>query len=193
MLSEEELKRQIEGCVLNDRKSQKKIYAAFYGFAMSICVRYTTSHEDAIEIINDSFLKVFIELYRFKPAYTSTTGSFKGWLRKVIAGTAIDHYRKNQKQTLVTSLEEGFADVADTSVTIPEKISFRELSAAIAGLTPAYRAIVNLFIIDGFSHEEIAKMLDISVGTSKSNLFKAKKQLQKILLNQHQINERYAV
>ena len=111
MLSAEELQIHIRGCVLNNRESQKKIYSSFYGYAMSICDRYTSHDEDAIEILNDGFLKVFVEIYRFKPAYTDTVSSFKGWLRKIMIYTAIDHFRKNQKHHVVGELNETYLHV----------------------------------------------------------------------------------
>lgn len=186
MLSPEELKVNIKGCVLNNRESQKKIYSSFYGYAMSICHRYANHEEDAVEILNDGFLKVFIEIYRFKPAYTDTVSSFKGWLRKIMIYTAIDHFRKNRRHQVLTELNETYMHVPDAQEDAVNKISYEEILAAIRQLTPGYRTVLNLFIIEGFSHEEIAKEVKISVGTSKSNLAKARKQLQKILFRQNQ-------
>jgi RNA polymerase sigma factor (sigma-70 family) len=186
LLSAEELQIHIRGCALNNRESQKKIYSSFYGYAMTICHRYTTHEEDAIEILNDGFLKVFIEVYRFKPAYADTVSSFKGWLRKIMIYTAIDHFRKNQKHQAVGELNETYMHVPDNHEDAIDKISYEEILAAIRFLTPGYRTVLNLFIIEGFSHEEIAKELGISVGTSKSNLAKARKQLQKIIFQQNQ-------
>lgn len=193
MLSAEDLKETIRGCVLNNRESQKKIYSSFYGYAMSICHRYTSHEEDAVEILNDGFLKVFIEIYRFKPAYADTVSSFKGWLRKIMIYTAIDHFRKNKKHQLVGELNETYMHVPDAHENAIDKISYEEIRTAIRQLTPGYRTVLNLFIIEGFSHEEIANQLEISVGTSKSNLAKARKQLQKILFQQNQIVKKNVV
>lgn len=187
MLSAEELQTHIKGCVLNNRESQKKIYSSFYGYAMSICHRYTSQNEDAVEILNDGFLKVFVEIYRFKPAYTDSVSSFKGWLRKIMIYTAIDHFRKNHKHQLVGELNESFLHVPAAHEDAVDKISHDEIMSAIKYLTPGYRTVLNLFIIEGFSHEEIANELGISVGTSKSNLAKARRQLQKILFDQNKI------
>jgi RNA polymerase sigma-70 factor (ECF subfamily) len=186
LLSAEELQIHIRGCVLYSRESQKKIYTSFYGYAMSICHRYTNHEEDAIEILNDGFLKIFVEIYRFKPAYSDTVSSFKGWLRKIMIYTAIDHFRKNHKHHVVGELNETYVHVPDNQEDAVDKISYEEILAAIRFLTPGYRTVLNLFIIEGFSHEEIAKELGISVGTSKSNLAKARKQLQRILYQQNQ-------
>ncbi len=193
MLSAEELQVTIRGCVLNKRESQKKIYSSFYAYAMSICHRYASHEEDAVEILNDGFLKIFIEIYRFKPAYTDTISSFKGWLRKIMIYTAIDHFRKNKKHQAITELNETYMHVPDAHEDAVDKISYEEIRAAIRQLTPGYRTVLNLFIVEGFSHEEIAKHLEISVGTSKSNLAKARKQLQKILFQQNQIVKKNVV
>lgn len=187
MLSAEELILHIRGCSLNDRNSQKKIFSSFYGYAMSVCSRYTRKQEDAAEILNDGFLKVFKEIHRFAPAYTDVASSFKGWLRKIMIYTAIDHNRKFYKYEMVTSLSGTIIDTPDMDETALDKISYDEIIKAIRELSPAYRTILNLYIIEGFSHNEIAEKLGIAVGTSKSNLSKAKAQLQKILLNSHQI------
>jgi len=180
------LKLTIQGCVLNDRLSQKKIYTSFYNYAMSICSIYTTSYEDSVEIINDGFLKIFKELYRYKPAYADHILSFKGWLRKIMLYTAIDHFRKNQKYRFTKELDNEAAGLS-TGQDPLDRISHNELVRSLQKLTPGYRIIFNLFIIENFSHEEISKQLGISIGTSKSNLARGKKQLQKILLDENQI------
>ena len=107
MLTAEELNLQIRGCALNQRESQKKLYNSFYGYAMSICDRYTSREEDASEILNDGFLKIFKEIHHFKPSYADVVSSFKGWLRKIMVYTAIDHFRKNQKYQNIGELDAG--------------------------------------------------------------------------------------
>ena len=185
-LSGEELELAIQGCVLNDRLSQKKIYTSFYNYAKSICSIYTTSYEDSVEIINDGFLKIFKELYRYKPAYADHILSFKGWLRKIMLYTAIDHFRKNQKYRFTKELDNEAVGLS-TGQDPLDRISHNELVRSLQKLTPGYRIIFNLFIIENFSHEEISKQLGISIGTSKSNLARGKKQLQKILLDENKI------
>jgi len=185
-LSGEELELAIQGCVLNDRLSQKRIYTSFYNYAMSICSIYTTSYEDSVEILNDGFLKVFKEIYRYQPAYADHVLSFKGWLRKIMLYTAIDHFRKNQKYRFTKELDNEAAGLS-TGQDPLDRISHNELVRSLQKLTPGYRIIFNLFIIENFSHEEISKQLGISIGTSKSNLARGKKQLQKILLDENKI------
>jgi RNA polymerase sigma factor (sigma-70 family) len=187
LLSAEELSLHIERCALNSRESQKKIYTSFYGYAMAVCDRYTNNQDDAIEILNDGFLKVFKEIYRYKPAYSDVVSSFKGWLRKIMVYTAIDHFRKNHKHQFTTDLDNGVIQVASHAEDALDRISYEEIIRSIQDLTPGYRTVFNLFIIEGFTHEEISEKLGISIGTSKSNLAKARRQLQKILFQQNQI------
>ena len=181
MLSAEELSLHIERCVENNRESQKKIYNSFYGYAMAVCDRYAHNQDDATEILNDGFLKVFKEIYRYKPAYADVVSSFKGWLRKIMVYTAIDHFRKNQKHKVVTELDNVVYQLESVNEDALDKLSHEEIIRAIQELSPGYRTVLNLFIIEGLSHEEISNKLGISTGTSKSNLSKARRQLQKIL------------
>ena len=186
LLSADELTYHVGACALNKRESQKIIYNSFYGYAMAICDRYTSNEDDAVEILNDGFLKVFREMHHYSPAYADVVSSFKGWLRKIMVYTAIDHFRKYKKHKLVTDLESvkmQFASVEEDAV---DKLSYDEIIRGIQELSPGYRTVLNLFIIDGLSHDEIAAQLGISTGTSKSNLSKARRQLQKILFKQNQ-------
>jgi RNA polymerase sigma-70 factor (ECF subfamily) len=187
LLSADELTYHVEACALNKRGSQKIIYNSFYGYAMAICDRYANKQEDAVEILNDGFLKVFREIHHYRPAYSDVVSSFKGWLRKIMVYTAIDHFRKNHKHQLVTQLDTVVYQVATISEDAVEKLSYEEIIRGIQELSPGYRTVFNLFVIEGLSHEEIAQQLGISVGTSKSNLSKARRQLQKILFKQNQI------
>jgi RNA polymerase sigma factor (sigma-70 family) len=151
---------------------------------MAICSLYTNNHDDAIEIMNDGFLKVFKQLHLYKPAYADVVSSFKGWLRKIMIHTAIDHFRKNHKYRLTTKIDIEFIQFASTGDVI-DQMSYDEIVRSIQNMTPAYRTVFNLFIIEGFSHEEISQKLGISIGTSKSNLLKARRQLKKILFKQN--------
>ena len=154
---------------------------------MAICDRYTNNQEDAVEILNDGFLKIFKEIHHYKPAYADVVSSFKGWLRKIMVYTAIDHFRKNHKHQMVTDLDNVVYQLPAVNEDAIEKLTHEEIIRAIQDLSPAYRTVFNLFVIEGLSHDEIAEKLDISTGTSKSNLSKARKQLQKILFKQNQL------
>ncbi|MEP6949915.1 MAG: sigma-70 family RNA polymerase sigma factor [Ginsengibacter sp.] len=187
LLSAEELSMHIERCAMNNRESQKKIYYSFYGYTMSVCDRYTNNQDDAVEILNDGFLKIFKEIHRYKPAYTDVVNSFIGWLRKIMVHTAIDHFRKNNKHRFTAELDNEIIQVSAGGEDALDKISYEEIIRSVHGITPGYRAVFNLFIIEGFSHEEISEQLGISIGTSKSNLAKARMQLKNILVQQNQI------
>ncbi|MBK8142526.1 MAG: RNA polymerase sigma factor [Chitinophagaceae bacterium] len=185
LLSADELTYHVEACALNSRESQKVLYSSFYGYAMAICDRYVNNQDDALEILNDGFLKIFKEIHHYKPAYKDVISSFKGWLRKIMVYTAIDHFRKYQKHQLVASLDDVVYHVPSVSDDAINKLSYDEIIRAVQDLSPGYRAVFNLFVIEEFSHEEIAGHLGISIGTSKSNLSKARRQLQKILFKQN--------
>jgi len=185
LLSADELTYHVEACALNSRESQKVLYSSFYGYAMAICDRYVNNQDDALEILNDGFLKIFKEIHHYKPAYKDVVSSFKGWLRKIMVYTAIDHFRKYQKHQLVASLDDVVYHVPSVSDDAINKLSYDEIIRAVQDLSPGYRAVFNLFVIEEFSHEEIAGHLGISIGTSKSNLSKARRQLQKILFKQN--------
>lgn len=187
LLSAEELTHHVEACGRNSRESQKIIYNSFYGYAMAICDRYAGNQDDAVEILNDGFLKIFKEIHHYKPSYADVISSFKGWLRKIMIYTSIDHFRKNQKHQVLTHLENVVFQVPSAHEDALEKISYEEIIRSVQLLSPGYRTVFNLFIIEGWSHDEIAEHLGISSGTSKSNLSKARRQLQKILFKENEI------
>ena len=187
VISANELNALIRGGTLKLRDSQKKIYNCFYSYGMSICDRYTRRKEDAIEIFNDAFLKIFKEIHRYKPAYADEVNSFKGWIRKIMIYTAIDYNRKYHKHSFTADLENNMIYIPTEGEDALDMISYDEIINAIRELSPAYRTVVNMFIIDGLSHDEISKELNIAVGTSKSNLSKARQQLQKILKKDNKI------
>jgi RNA polymerase sigma factor (sigma-70 family) len=181
-LSPQELTQHIRGCAQNNRKSQQKIYNSFYEYAMAICHLYAATHEDTVEILNDGFLKIFRQIADFSPAYTNEMACFLGWLRQIMIRTAIDHYRKNNKYNTGSA----FVDEADHFPSLNEngfdRLSHKEIINAIQQLTPAYRTVLVLRIVEGYSHRQIALSLGISEGTSKSNFSKARYRMQEILL-----------
>ena len=141
---------------------------------MGICLRYSSNRYDARIIVNDGFLKVFNNLYKF-----NTEKPFNPWLSRIMSNTAIDHYRSELKHMNLLDISE--VDEIYESATIESKLHYEELIKLIQELPPSYRTVFNLYAIDGYSHEEISKKLKISVGGSKSNLFKARKKLQVLL------------
>lgn len=154
---------------------------------MAICMRYSNSKDDAMEVVNDGFVKVFRELPGFKPRYDNYESSLKGWMKSILVNTAIDHFRKNRKNYFIAEIEESHFEMQHVSETAIDKMSYKEILDMVQRLSPVYKTIFNLFVIEGFKHEEIARRLNISVGTSKSNLSKAKANIQK-MLNEKAIN-----
>jgi RNA polymerase sigma factor (sigma-70 family) len=171
----------INGCVKANRDSQREFYKQFYGFAMAVCTRYCNSKDDALEVVNDSFLKVFNEIHQFKPRYDDQEASLKGWMRRIIINTSIDHFRRNSKHRLVVEIDNIDHQSVEIDAASVDKISHKEILAIVQRLSPVYKTVFNLFVIDGYKHEEIAAILGISEGTSKSNLAKAKINIQKML------------
>ena len=151
------------------------LYQHFYGYALGICLRYTSGRSEATEVLNEGFLKVFTKLDLY-----DRSKSLKGWIRRIMINTAIDLYRQNLKHSGSSGDLENAMEVSGPEATI-SSLSYNEIVAEVQELTPGYRAVFNMYVIDGFSHEEIAEQLEISVGTSKSNLSRARAILQKRL------------
>lgn len=165
----------IEGCRNRQRESQKKLYRMFYGYGMSITLRYAESRDQAVAILNDAFMKVFTNINKF-----DDDRPFKPWLRQIVVNTAINHYHRYKNKPHHEQLDE-VENELNSRETIISGISYDEIIDMVQQLSPGYRTVFNLYVIEGFKHREIAEMLDISVGTSKSNLSKAKRNLQSIL------------
>jgi RNA polymerase sigma-70 factor (ECF subfamily) len=176
----------VQGCIELERSSQKKFYMNFYGYAITVCNRYIHQEDDAVEVLNDGFLKIFRELKRFEPRHNNFEASLKGWMRRIFINTAVDHLRK-QKHRFDTASLPDYEQISSENVQWPaDSFSHKELLEMISNLSPAYRTVFNLYIIDGYNHEEIAQLLNISPGTSKSNLSKARANLQKMILQARQ-------
>ena len=147
----------------------------YYAFGMSITLRYANSRNEAAAILNDAFMKVFDNVKSY-----DLERPFEPWFRRIVINTAINHYhkQKKEKELMVFELDDQHLSRDET---ILSGISYREMIEMVQLLSPAYRTVFNLYVIDGFTHDEIASQLDITVGTSKSNLHKAKKNLRNIL------------
>lgn len=164
----------IQGCKRNDRDSQRLLYQHYYSYALSICIRYSRTRSEAMEAVNDGFMKVFRKIDQYH-----SDSSFKGWLRKTMIRASIDQYRKEIKYQKHDPVEAAY-----TAFTLPQanaNLSHEELIGLVQRLSPAYRAVFNLYVVDGYTHEEIGKMLNIATGTSKSNLAKARENLRSML------------
>ncbi|QEM04341.1 sigma-70 family RNA polymerase sigma factor [Mucilaginibacter rubeus] len=174
-MGEEELHQLINGCVKQDRKSQKMLYKAFYGFSMGICLRYAGNRDEAAEVMNQGFMKVFTHIDRF-----DTSRPFKAWIGRIMMNVSIDYYRANLKMAYTEDLEKA-ENVSEGDLT-DKNLNYEDLLAMVHQLPQAYRTVFNLFAIDGYSHEEIGEMLNINPGTSKSNLHKARQKLKQMIL-----------
>lgn len=174
-MGEEELHQLIGGCIKNDRGCQKMLYKAFYGFSMGICLRYANNREEAAEVTNQGFFKVFTRIETY-----DTSRPFKAWLGKIMTNVSIDYYRANLKMAYAEDLDKA-ENISDGE--LPDrKLNYDDLLAMVQRLPNAYRTVFNLYAIEGYTHEEIGDMLDISSGTSKSNLHKARQKLKQMIL-----------
>jgi RNA polymerase sigma factor (sigma-70 family) len=179
-MGEEELHQLIKGCLKQDRKCQKMLYKAFYCFSMAICLRYAGDRDEAAEVMNQGFLKVFTKIESYDPSRP-----FKAWLGRIMTNVSIDYYRANLKMAYTDDLEKA-EHLHDVSVATDNNLNYNDLLAMVQRLPQGYRTVFNLFAIDGYSHEEIAEMLNINIGTSKSNLFKARQKLKQMSLDADQ-------
>ena len=180
----EKLKAIVEGCVREERKCQQMIFEMFYGKMMSACLRYISDRDEAQDVLQDGFIKVFNSIAKF-----DFNGSFEGWVRRIVVNTAIDHIRKKKKDIFQVTDHEfimnNYSDEADEkeNESMYANLKNNEIVEAIQQLSPAYRTVFNMYVVDGYSHQQIADLLNINIGTSKSNLAKARMNLKRILKN----------
>ena len=164
----------IKACKKGKRASQKELYKLFYSYGMSICLRYSQNREEAQEVLNDGFVKVFSKLEKY-----DLNLSFKAWLRRILINSAIDYYRKHHKhQHTLEMVQDQYFDDAPNAL---HNLSVQEIMDLVQELSPAYRMVFNLYVIEGYKHQEIAAQLNITVGASKSNLAKARMKLRIML------------
>jgi RNA polymerase sigma-70 factor (ECF subfamily) len=167
----------INNCKSGKIKHQEALYRYFYSYAMGICLRYAYTKTDASEIVNDSFLKVFRNIKKYKDEFP-----FKPWFKKIIVNTAIDYYRKNARFTSMLEIEE--AENESFNIEQIDNLAYEDLKKLLDSLPEIYRLVFNLYEIEGFTHEEIAKKLVFDTSTSRSYLTRAKKKLR-ILVEKH--------
>lgn len=165
----------INGCINNDRRYQEQLYKQFYGPMASICLRYTRNQEDAIEVLHNGFLKVFKNIH----TYDVTRASLYTWIRTIVVNAAIDFIRQRshfQNRADLEKIEEPSIDAEAI-----HRMSATELLQLVQQLSPATKAVFNLYVVEGYNHREIGNLLGISEGTSKWHLSEARKQLQQLL------------
>lgn len=170
----------IEGCANNNSACQKQVYEHYYGYALKIVFRYVYRYEKATDVVNDGFVKVFRNISRFvTDDVDHVEQRFMGWMKKIMINCAIDELRKNSMIAEIGGIPDHVWEVADRSLSPDQSLLYKELITLVKKLPPAYRAVFNMIVIDGMTHHEVASLLDISVGTSKSNLSRARVLLQK--------------
>ncbi len=168
----------LKGCKKHNRSAQAELYRRFHSHIKTFCLRYTSNEEEAVEVLNDVFLKVFTKIGTYKGE-----GSLAGWIRKIALHTAIDYIRQHTRYHEIMDLEaEPDVFISNEALSV---INTKEILRYIQKISPASRNVFSLFELEGYKHQEIAKILNIPVNTSKWHLANARKELQKIYVKQN--------
>ncbi len=179
--SEQEI---IAGCRQRSRAIQEYLYRVYYSIFLKVCSRYAKDMQDAEQLLNDGFLKVFTQIDKF-----NNSGSFEGWMRRIVVNTCLDYLRSTAlKEEMAMHVRAVPAEESDLSVTNlgMESIEFKEMVQMIQSLPAMTRTVFNLFVFDGYNHKEISSQLDISEGTSHWHLHQARGLLQKKIIKRDQ-------
>jgi RNA polymerase sigma-70 factor (ECF subfamily) len=177
------LQELIEGCLKGDRRSQQAIYKMYFGKMKVVCLRYTKDADHAMDVLQEGFVKVFQNMERY-----TGSGSFEGWIRRIMVNLSIDHFRKQKNDLVLLSAHQSAEEWGDSAEEDTEEEGFEydfkpnQILEAMQQLSPAYQTVFNLYVFENYSHQDIADALGISVGTSKSNYAKARKNMKKILI-----------
>lgn len=178
--TEEEL---ITGCQKGKRKYQEALYQQYSGKVMGICLRYTRDPDEAQDVLQETFIKIFEKIGQVKEPK-----ALPGWVKRIAVNTSINHYHQQKRVYQQSDIEEVF-DLPGEEETALSNLSNQELLHLIAQLPEGYRMVFNLYVIEGFQHKEIAEMLNVSEGTSKSQLSKAKSMLKRFFLAMNETKE----
>lgn len=170
----------INGCIVGERKAQQTLYSRYSPKMFSICLRYAKDHHSAEDILQEGFIKVFKYIGNFR-----REGSFEGWLRRIFVNTAIEHLRKNVSLYSIVDKDDKPIDIVDESIF--DHLDQQDLLNMVQSLSPGYRTVFNLYVVEGYSHKEIGKLLSISEGTSKSQLARSRQILQKKVLDSQKL------
>lgn len=164
----------IQACVRNERWAQKILYEQFYSKMMAVCMRYSKNKEDALDILHDGFMKVFKNVAKYQPGT-----SLSAWVHRIMVNTSIDFYRKSVRRR-TEDIDEAY-NVQSYDPDAISQCSEKEILECVQLLTPAYRTVFNLYVVEGYAHKEVAEMLGITESTSRSNLVKARLKLKTII------------
>jgi RNA polymerase sigma factor (sigma-70 family) len=165
----------IEGCKKNDRKAQERLYKDYYRAMITLCLRYTKNEADAVEVLNNGFLKVFKYIHK----YNAAQAGLYTWIRTIVINSCLDFIKTKQKMKQHQELNESIE--VHIPAEVISKIKATELLQLVRRLPPATQAVFNLYVIEGYSHKQIAELLQISQGTSKWHLSEARKNLQQMV------------
>ena len=168
----------IAGCLKGKELHQEVLYKRYFSFAMSVCIRYTKDRNEAMEIVNDSYMKVLDNLGEYDSAK-----SFKAWYSRILVNTSIDNYRRNLKHSSSVSIDN-ITDAGELEPEIDIELSVNDILKIFNQLPENYRVTLSLFEIEGYSHEEIGKLLGVTTSTSRSNLSRAKKMVRVIYMKE---------
>lgn len=176
----ENLTQIIEGCIAKDHKYQKIVYEQYRGFALKTAFRYVYKYEKAVDVVNDSFVKMLnrFDAFRFGDERENEK-ILMGWLKKIVINTAIDQLRKEQMLPEIGGIPETAFAPVDNYYNADKAVLYNDIITMVKQLAPNYRVVFNLYVIDGYSHAEIADLMDTTIGNSKSNLSRARAILQK--------------
>jgi len=171
----------INACIAKEKWALKIIYEDHFESMLLVCQRYANSDDDALDILHDGFIKVFRYLDKYQPGT-----SLQAWIRRVMVNTCIDYYRRESRRRTdnIDTAYHLFSNEADAI----SKMSADEILACLRLLTPAYRSVFNLYVMDGYSHREIGEILGITESTSRSNLVKARTKLKALILSKNNRN-----
>jgi RNA polymerase sigma-70 factor (ECF subfamily) len=161
----------VAALVRQERWAQQQLYEQHYGRMMGICLRYAGSRDEALDLLHEGFIKAFQNIGRYRPGTALTA-----WIRTIVVNTCIDYYRKNQRRR-TQDLDDAWQHANDDPDALSQ-LSEQEILAAVQELSPAYRTVFNLYVVEGYSHKEIGDALQITESTSRSNLVKARIKLQ---------------
>jgi RNA polymerase sigma-70 factor (ECF subfamily) len=164
----------IRRCAGGEIRPQEILYKRYFSYAMSVCIRYTRDENEAMELVNDSYMKVLGSLSDY-----DSSRPFKSWYGRILVNTAIDSYRKNLKQNEYLSIDS-VTDAGEQEPDIEAELSANDILKLYSHLPAQYRLTFNLFEIEGYSHEEIGQTMGITASSSRSNLARAKKLLREL-------------
>ncbi len=179
-------KELIAGCLKNNRDAQKGLYDVMSPKVFAICLRYADSYHTAEDLLQEGFIKVYKYIKNFRG-----DGSFEGWVKRIFVNTAIEHYRKKARMYPIVNLEN--VDYELKVEQIADTLELQDLQKLISRLSPGYKTVFNLYVVEGYSHREIGELLSISEGTSKSQLARARYLLQKMIIEADKIGKHEAL